>query len=132
MQCEFFFVCDYAQQSGGKLHAIGIGWNVILAPMLPVTQCISFAANIRGSIAEVGTKDVALRLIDADGVDVMPPFQVQIAFDVKPPLREGRIELALQLNGVEFKKYGSYAAHLLIQGYEIGNWPFDVTEMPKI
>ncbi len=72
-----------------------------------------------------------LRLIDADGVDVIPPIQQQVAFDVKPPKLEGRINLVIQLNNVQFTKYGAYAFHLVVQENDMGSIRFNIVEPPK-
>jgi hypothetical protein len=37
MECQFAFICDFAEQDG-KLHAIGIGWDAIFAPQLPLPE----------------------------------------------------------------------------------------------
>ena len=31
MRCDYAFLCDFAQESGGKLYALGIGWSLIQA-----------------------------------------------------------------------------------------------------
>ena len=130
MECKFAFICDYAQQDR-KLHAIGIGWKGLYAPYLPFLHpVISFVASLRGTIAEVGTKNVSLRLIDADGEDVIPPMRHQVALEIKPPLLENDINLVINLAGLEFKKYGSYAIHLVVQENEMASVSFSVLKPP--
>ena len=114
------------------MHAIGIGWDTVYAPSVPVTHAVMcFVANLRGTIAESGEKTIALRLIDADGVDVMPALQQKVRFEVKPPRLEGGINLVMQIGGVQFKKYGTYAFHLVVQENEMGSVPFSVVEPPR-
>lgn len=127
MECKFAFICDYAQQDR-KLHAIGIGWEGLYAPVLPCLHSMSFVASVRGTIVEAGTKTVALRLIDADGEDVLPPIEHQVTLEIKPPRLEGDINLVINLNGVQFKKYGPYAIHLVVQGNEMASVSFNVLE----
>ncbi len=101
------------------------------APSLPLIHpMMSFVARVRGTIAEVGTKSVVLRLIDADGHDVIPPLEQQVPFDVRPPQLEGRINLVIMLGGLQFKKYGAYAFHLVVQGNDMGSTRFHVMEPP--
>lgn len=90
-----------------------------------------FVASLRGTIAESGTKDIKLRIIDADGDDVLPVYQQQVPFDVKPPLLAGNIDIVIALGGLEFTKYGPYAFHLVVQGNEMVTLPFNVIEPPK-
>ena len=130
MECKFAFLCDYAEREQ-KLHAVGIGWDTLPAPSLPFKHPIMcFVASVRGSIAETGTKEVSVRLIDADGIDVIPPLHQQVSFEIKPPQLEAEISLVIHLNGVEFKKYGTCAIHLVVQGNEMVSVPFNVIALP--
>ena len=130
MEIEFAFLCDYAQQES-KLNAIGIGWDTIMAPELPVRHTImTFVARLRGSMAEVGVKDVAIRIIDADGQDVIPPVQQQMQFNVQAPALFGFLNVVIQLGGLEFRGYGAYAIHLLLSGNELARVAFQVIQPP--
>ena len=130
MQCAYAFLCDFAQESGGKHNALGIGLSVIQASSVPVIlPQISFVASLTGTIAEAGTKKAEFRLIDADGTDVIPPWTADVAFPVQEPALEGRVNIIFTLNGVSFSKYGPYAFHLVVQGNEMARAPFSVIEV---
>ena len=130
MRCDYAFLCDFAQESGGKLSALGIGWSAIQAQTVPVAHPqLSFVASLNGTIAEAGTKKVEIRLIDADGTDVIPPLTPDLVFAVQEPALEGRVNIILTLNGISFPKYGLYAFHLVVQGNEIVRVPFSVIEV---
>jgi hypothetical protein len=131
MEIEFAFLCDYAQQES-KLNAIGIGWDTIVAPDLPVRHTImTFVARLRGSMAETGVKDVTVRIIDADGQDVIPPVQQQMQFNVQAPALFGFLNVVIQLGGLELTKYGAYAIHLLLSGNELARVAFQVIAPPQ-
>jgi hypothetical protein len=131
MQLKFAFLCDYAEEAGGKLHAVGIGWDTIYARTLPVAHpMMCFVAVLKGTIAETGTKNLALRLIDADGNDVVPPLLQQAHFVVRAPALEGDIKYVAQLGSVQISKLGSYAVHLTVDGNELANVPFSVSAGP--
>lgn len=131
MECQFAFIADSAQQDR-KLHALGIGWDTLYAPSLPsVHPMMSFVAKLEGSIAENGEKDMVLRLIDADGVDVVPPLSNKIRLDVKPPRLTGTINIALGFSGITFSKYGGYAFHLIVQGNEKARVAFNIAMPPS-
>ena len=131
MELAFAFLCDYAVQER-KLHAIGIGWDTIYAPSLPtVHPNMTLVAKLKGTIAESGTKDISVRIIDADGVDVMPPLERQLPFEVKPPHLSGNLQIVLMLGNLRFEQYGSYAIHLVVQDHEMTEVTFNVTEPPK-
>jgi hypothetical protein len=131
MECKFAFLCDYAAQDR-KLHAIGIGFDTILAPSVPYKHAMMcFVAHMQGSIAESGSKELSLRLIDADGADVIPPVKQRIGFQVKPPRLSAGVNFVAQLGNIQFSKYGAYAVHLLVQGEEKAVLSFNVSEPPK-
>ena len=130
MECQFAFICDFAEQDR-KLHAVGIGWDTLFPPQLPFNHShMSVVARLRGSIAENGTKTVVLRLIDADGVDVIPLLEQPLPFEVKAPAVEAGASLVFNLIGLQFSKYGSYAFHLLLNGNEVTRVPFSVSKPP--
>ena len=82
MDCQFAFLCDYGQESGGKLHALGVGWDTIYAGTLPARHpMMCFIARLSGTIVEAGTKELGIRIIDADGLDIVPPISQAIPFD---------------------------------------------------
>lgn len=89
-----------------------------------------FVASISGSLAEVGTKEIGLRIIDADGADVMPPMVQSVPFEVRPSELVGTINLVINIGGLAFQKFGPYAIHLTLQGSDVARVPFRVTEPP--
>ena len=129
MRCEYAFLCDFAQESGGKLNALGIGWSAIQTSSVPVLhQHMSFAACLVGTVAEAGPKKVEFRLIDADGVDIIPPVTAELELVVKEPALEGRMNITANLNGITFPRFGQYAIHLVVQGNEMARAPFSLVE----
>ena len=130
MERQFAFVCDYAEQDN-KLHAVGIGWETIYTANMPCTHPVMcFVAGLRGTIAEAGTKSISLRLIDGDGEDVIPPMHHQVHFEVKQPQLESNLRIVMNFVNVQFKKYGPYAIHLVVQGNDMGSVSFHVSEIP--
>ena len=131
MDCQFAFLCDYGQESGGKLHALGVGWDTIYAGTLPARHpMMCFIARLSGTIVEAGTKELGIRIIDADGLDIVPPISQAIPFEVKPPQLSGNINVVINLGGLLLPKYGPYALHLTVQGQDIKTVPFRVSEGP--
>lgn len=129
---NFAFLCDYADQSGGKLGAFGIGIDIIYAPKMPATHRLFFAViSIRFSSTETGTKQVGIRLIDADGKDVVPPLDTTINVTSPPPgfLHKDQ-RLALGMHNVAFPAYGDYSVRWLVSGQEVKNIPLRVAPPP--
>ena len=131
MDCDFIFLCDYAERDR-KIHAVGIGWDTLNAASLPLRlPMMCLVARLSGSIAENGTKDITLQLLDADGADVITPIGQNVPFEVKAPRLTGILQIVMQLGNTEFQKYGAYAFHLLLHGNEIGRVAFTVMEPPS-
>ncbi len=132
MQLMFGFIADYAQHSGGKLSAIGIGVDTIFLRRLPgVHPTMSVVVNMEGTIVENGAKDVTLRMIDADGADVITPIRQRLMFEVQPPSLSRRMQMVFQVNNLRFAKYGDYSIHLAVQGNEVSALSFRVAESPS-
>lgn len=119
MEVDFAFICDYADASGPKVHALGIGFDTIFAANVPAKHPqFTFVAQLRASAAELGTKDVSIRLIDADGRTLINiPGQVSIE---KPMTGVESIQkVAVAFHMVEFPRFGDYALHLVVGGIDL-------------
>jgi hypothetical protein len=126
MECEFAFLCDFAEQDR-KLHAVGIGWETIQAPSLPHRQPnMGIVVRLRGSAAEAGEKGMSVRLLDADGVDVISSIHQLVKFD--PRGLEGHVNLVVQLTNVQFNSYGSYAVYVTVGGEQKARLSFNVAQ----
>lgn len=131
MQVDFAFLCDAAQDSGGKLHALGVGIDRILAPQLPtVHPMLMVVVQVRYSVAEAGTKPLAIRVVDADGDDLIPPIDQEIQFPDPKGSPTGTARLVLQLGGLRFERYGDYAIHIAVSGTDIASLPLAVSSPP--
>ena len=131
MVIDFAFVCDYAD-SGNKLSALGIGFDTIYAQEVPCRHpSFHLVAQLRASVAEAGRKDVNIRLIDADGKDVIPPISAGMEVPQPPP---GALEavgrLVVGFGGIKFTAYGQYALHVVVQGNEMVRIPIRVAQPP--
>lgn len=131
METEYAFLCDYAQASGGKLSALGIGLNRVQAPAVPhILPNLAFVARLKGTSVEAGNKNIELRIIDADGGDVAPPMQTQMPFVVAQSATEGMADITVDINNLQFHKYGAHSIHLLVDGRDMAHIPFEVVPSP--
>ena len=130
MNLDFAFLCDYAE-AGAKLNALGIGFDTIFAPQLPIRHLhFSLVLQLRASVTEAGQKRITVNLIDEDGRDVIPPVEGQFSI-VRPEsgaYSTGRF--VVEFGNVEFKQYGAYSVHVVIEGSEIASIPFRVNPSP--
>ncbi|MFC2068879.1 DUF6941 family protein [Chloroflexota bacterium] len=132
MHIDFGFICDFAD-STGKLSAIGIGFDRIIAPNLPKRHPhFSVVIQIRFSSTETGNKPIDIHLIDADGIEVIPPIKGSL--DVKPApagILETSARLVMEFANVEFKNYGNYCVKVNMNTQEIMSIPITVAQPPK-
>jgi len=132
MYVDFAFICDYAE-ARDKINALGIGFDTIYAPKLPALhRQFSVVVQLHFSITEIGSKDVSVHLIDADGNNVIPPINGKI--QVNPPplgMLESAVRIAMGFGNIEFKNYGSYSVKINLAGQEIVSIPLRVAEPPQ-
>ncbi len=132
MEVAFAFLCDYADTSGPKLTAVGVGLDTIHAAEVPVRHHAMYAVaafSFTRAEAERGRKQVGIHIVDADGVPVMPAIDLDMPVEA-PQLgynyRTNRIALALQ--GLTFPKFGDYSVSWLVDGMEVRTLPLKVVQ----
>jgi hypothetical protein len=119
------FLADSVQASGGKLHALGIGWRVIQAPAIPARHDrIGIGLIVRTVAAEAGHHTLTLSLLDPQGG---PPLRATFS----SPAGEGTATLALNLDGIVFETEGDHTFVLAIDGSEATRLPFRVQTTPE-
>ena len=131
MEVRFAFLCDFANESGGKLNALGLGWNSIFTAEVPVVHPqMSIVAGFEFHVSELGQKAVQVRMIDADGADVSPPLNA--TFEVKQPESGtvSRQNIILNMQGLRFDKYGDYSVHVTVDGEERARLVFAIERPP--
>lgn len=130
MDLDFAFLCDYAEVTN-KINALGIGFNAITAVQVPHVHPLFFlVVQIRSTVVEAGQKKLEVRLIDADGNDIMPTRQM--TFEVPKPTSGieslGRMNIALR--NISFPHYGSYSLHILVDGHPLHRVGFSIAKPP--
>jgi len=131
MKLDYAFICDYAEVTG-KVNAMGVGFEVIYAPQVPAKHRFFYlVAQFRASSVEAGEKRLTVNLIDEDGHDVIPAIQGPLPVPRPKEGLETVARIALEFNGVEFPKYGSYSVHVLLDGTEMARVPFKISPPPS-
>jgi hypothetical protein len=129
---EFAFLCDSAQEGAGKIHALGIGVDTIFAQGVPATHpVLTVVAQLRYSVAEGGTKALAIRAVDADGHNIVPPIDRDLDFPEPSGGPTSSARLIIALNSIRFDSYGDYSVHVAINGSEIARLPLTVVTPPS-
>ena len=132
MEIDFAFICDYAQVTGGKIHALGVGFDTIFARKVPAKHpMFHLVVQLRANVTETGPKEIEVHLIDADGTNVIQPLKSK--FEIAAPKSgvETVTRLAMGFNNVSFPQYGLYSLHLDVQGREMVRIPLRVAPPPQ-
>lgn len=132
MEVTFAFLCDYADTSGPKLTAVGVGLDTIHAADAPVKHPLLYAVaafTFTRAETQSGRKQIGIHMVDADGVPVMPAINLDMPIEA-PQLgynyRTQRIALALQ--GLTFPKFGDYSVSWLVDGIEVSTLPLKIVQ----
>jgi len=131
VKVDFAFLCDFAE-GGGKLSALGIGFENIVGKQLPVRHphfCL--VIQLRTSTVEAGAKEIKVYLIDADGKDVIPPIEGKFSIPKAPSGTESIGRVVMEFNSVQFPLYDTYSVRAVMEGIEIVNIPFKVVPPPQ-
>lgn len=131
MEVDFAFICDYAEVTG-KINALGIGFDTILAPKVPCRHPSFFLViQLRANVVEAGEKNLEVRLIDEDGNDVIPALKGKFSIPKTTIGTESIGRIAMQFHNVEFPRYGSYSLHAVVEGIEMVRVPLKVSPPPQ-
>jgi hypothetical protein len=149
------FLCDDVQGVGGKLYALGLGWNAIAAPQFPVkhprfgvglvihvpytatNQPHRFGLHIED---EDGTPlplaDAAPGVVDANVVDgkvlrFEGQFNVGRPADIAPG-DEQVVPFAVQIDQLEFPKPGQHAVVVKVDDTEVARLPFRLSQLQQV
>jgi hypothetical protein len=125
VETSFAFICDSANESGGKINVLGLGWEVIHTAETPYTHPqLYVVAKFQFHTTEVGEKNVELRMIDADGGDILPVVRAQLNVPTPSTGTTTSVNLVMGLNGLKLPTFGQYSAHININGEERVRLPF--------
>jgi hypothetical protein len=125
------FLADSVQATGGKLHALGIGWQVIQVSAFPVRHDrVGLGLVVRTTNDEAGPHTLSVSLLDPSGAP--RPFGDRPAFEAgfASPEGDGTATLALNLDGLMFESEGTHVFVLGIDGQEAVRLPFRVQTRP--
>ena len=122
MNVELFALCDYAQEEGGKLSILGL-FDTLCAQEFPATHplfCV--AARLRFPVYELGSHEIRFAIRDAEGRDLLPPFEGSISVD-GIGIDSAASNIALRLANVPLPGESSWRAILFVDGAEVAHTP---------
>lgn len=132
MHVDYAFICDFAT-GRDKINALGIGFDRIYAQKMPARHShFSVVVQLKFNRTEAGRKDVQIHLIDADGVDVIPPIKGGLEIKPSPDAGlESTARLVMEFGNVEFKHYGDYSVSVNIATQQVVSIPLSLVEPPR-
>lgn len=131
MDIRFAVLADMANIDGaGKLNIIGV-FSELNSATFPVSMpSIALAAEIVGSVAEVGSpRELEVAVHDADGERL---GSVASEFTVPEPRRPGKrptLSVVLTIRDMQFPRDGDYQFALLLNGDEKYSLPLHVRDV---
>lgn len=129
MEVDFAFLADSAQESGGKLHALGIGIDRLMTAEVPVSRgALAVVVQVRYWGNEAGAKSLSIRVVDADGGNILDPIDGQMQLPEPPGTPVGTARLIIELNGVTFQQFGDHAIHVTLDGKDVARLPLSIVQ----
>jgi len=111
---EIFVACDAATVSEGKLNILG-SFDTLNVPTLPFTLASwSVALSLRFMKIENGVHNIVVEVIDADGSTVASLGPITANIHIPTNQESTSLPLALNFQGFQFNKAGSYDLNLAI------------------
>lgn len=133
MKLDFAFLADAADcPPGGKLYILGAGFDTIHSKNFPcIHPQISLVMRIILNPIELDKPhDAEIRLIDADGKDVISKIKLNIpAPKVPVPVKEIGIGLVSNLKEIKFESSGQYSFEILLDGAHIKSLPLNLVKV---
>ena len=128
MEIEIFTLCDFAQDSNGKLTIVGT-FDTINMPQMPaqVNACY-IAARIRFYSDEKGKIPLGLRITTDDGVNVIPALEGELQIPHAHGVESITQNICIGLNGLQINDYGKYYLTLFLKGEEMKTLPLYIVQ----
>ncbi|MGE3960681.1 MAG: hypothetical protein AB7F65_03265 [Dehalococcoidia bacterium] len=132
MQVDYAFLCDAAAESGGKIHALGIGFERITVRQLPAVHpravaVVRFAFNRD----DLGARPFRVRVSDGDGRDVSQPVEGQLTLQLAEDADRGRANMVVELLQLDLQTAGPHEVSITVGGRELAGLPFEVFVAPS-
>lgn len=125
MQVELFTLCDGAYNYDGRLTIVGT-FDTIKESRVPFRKSLSIAAILKREAAEREAKELAIGIVDGEGMPVMPAIKMQISFP--SDVAQTKLVIAMKLDNVSFKGYGAHKLVMTDNGVEIFSYGFNVSQ----
>lgn len=117
MQVRLAALADWAATTEhGKLVIAGVMDTVIVRELPATHPSMALAVRMVAEPGEARSHMLTMRLVDPDGLDVIPPVNGQIEFGEPHPTEGARAQVVLNMPGVTFKVAGAHRMDILLDG----------------
>ena len=130
MRVDLALLADYAEvaQRGGKLIVCGIFDRITLADTDAVHPHMALALKLVCEPGEGPHHHLSVRLVDPDGVEVMPSMEGDVEVKGEPD-GDASVNLILDLNLVKFRNVGPHSFDVFLDGNLERQVPLTVERM---
>ena len=131
MQVEVFAICDAATSDNGKLNILG-SFDTIWVKKFPAVYAhCAVAAKMRFLALEKGEHTIAVRFIDEDGHNILPPANGSFSVNMPADQRSASADIVLNIQSLNLAKPGEYALELAVDGHNAISLPLFVRPAPQ-
>ncbi|HAG11183.1 MAG TPA: hypothetical protein DCK76_07360 [Desulfotomaculum sp.] len=120
MELKYACVCDYAiMDKMDKLSILGM-FDGITSLQFPATHSrMFFVALLQAHPSEIGNHPVRITLVNADGEQVIDPFEQEITAtrDIL------NCNLLIEMVGITFPTEGTYSFDIILDNRHVGSVP---------
>ena len=129
MNIEIFTICDAATDNMGKLNVLGTFDN-INSKTTPIKhpQC-AIALRIRFYAIERGEHKLRVDFVNEDGKSIMPSVESKFKINFQDEQRSGSANLIVNIQQLEFPKFGTYSINLAIDNKSEASLPLNVKQL---
>jgi hypothetical protein len=114
MEIEIFTLSDFAQDNNSKLTIVGT-FDSIQSRQFPCTHpAFTVACRLRFAAKEAGVHGFRLRVINAEGKEILEPVGGEITIPNPPNGQFAAINLITHFNQLRFDAPGRYSFELYI------------------
>jgi hypothetical protein len=132
MELTLCALADAANTSeDGKVNLLGV-FSSIYAMQVPATHpTMSLAMIFRASAGEKGRMyQVSIKLIDPDGNQIGPTPEFGLSVPQDAPGLAPAANIVINLQQLQFPKYGNYAFDILVNGNSLRQVPISIEVPP--
>ena len=127
MRVEYAFLCDAATEHGGKVNALGIGIDRLGVSTLPATHPrLTLVARLVFEDAGGASLPFVVRMVDADGRDVLPPVEGRFQVVATSGQRLESASLLVDLQNLQFTTTGPHEVQVSSEGVTLATLPIEV------